>query len=57
MLLLLILIIMLLLLSAFIICVVGTLGAGAIIVFGDVIVCIGAIILLIRHIIKKRSES
>lgn len=34
---------------------VAVLGAAGIVVFGDVIVCIAIIVLIIRHFIKKRQ--
>lgn len=36
---------------------VAALGAAGIVVFGDVIVCVVIIALIIRHFIKKRQQS
>ena len=35
---------------------VSTVGAGAIVIFGDVIVCIVFIVLIIRWMIKKKND-
>ena len=50
-----VLILMLLFLVIFTVFAISVGGATFIIIFGDVIVCITFIVLLIRHLIKKRS--
>lgn len=44
----------LLTLIALIVLAVGTVGAGVIVLFGDVIVCIVFIVLIMKHLFKKR---
>ena len=51
-----ILVLTLLLLIAFVVFSVSVLGATGIVVFGDVIVCIVFIVMLIKFIIKRRKR-
>lgn len=47
---------MLVILTAFLIVGVASAGAAFLIVFGDIIVAMVFIVMLIKHILKKRSE-
>lgn len=51
-----ILLIMFIILMAFIILGVATAGAGFVIIFGDVIVCIALIAFLIKILVKRRKR-
>ena len=44
------------LLITFMVLTVSVIGAGACIIFGDVIVCIAIIFAIIKHLIKKRKK-
>lgn len=57
MILLIILALMLLVLATFMFVAVGIGGAAFIVVFGDVIVCAVFIVLLIKHLTKKRTKK
>ena len=52
-----ILLIMLILLTVLTVGVVGTIGAAGIVIFGDVIVCIVFIVLLIKWLAKRRKNK
>lgn len=47
----------LILLTIFTVFMVSTVGAVGIVIFGDVIVCIVFIALLIRHLIKRKNKK
>lgn len=51
------LLIMLVILTAFLIVGVASAGAAFLIVFGDIVVAVIFIVMLIKHILKKRSEK
>ena len=51
-----ILLLTLLILGVIIVAVVSTVGAGAIVIFGDVIVCIVFIVLLMKWLIKRKRK-
>lgn len=48
---------MLALLVVFTVAIVGTIGAAGIVVFGDVIVCIVFIVLLLKWIFKRKKNK
>ena len=52
-----ILLLALIILTVVTIIVISVFGAGAIVIFGDVIVCIALITIILRSIIKKRRKD
>lgn len=51
--------ILLLTLLLFAVCAIIAIGAGGIacvLVFGDVIICIGLIVIIIKHLLKKKKD-
>lgn len=50
-----ILLVMLILLTVLVVATVGAVGAAGIVIFGDVIVCIVFVVLLMRFIIKRKK--
>lgn len=51
-----ILAVILILLTVITVLAIGTMGAGAIVIFGDVIVCIVFIILIIKWLITRKNK-